>query len=35
MMLNALKGARELEKEGKDTRVLRGPAGGTLPGGNQ
>jgi hypothetical protein len=33
MMLNALKGARELEKEGKDTRVLRGPAGGPAPGG--
>ena len=28
MMLNALKGARALEKEGKDTKVLRGPAGG-------
>ena len=33
MMLNALKGARELEKEGRDTGVLRGPAGGPLPGG--
>ena len=35
MMLNALKGARALEKEGKDTKVLRGPAGGALPGGGQ
>jgi hypothetical protein len=31
MMLNSLKGARLLEKEGKDTKVLRGPAGGALP----
>jgi len=28
MMLNSLKGARELEKEGKDTKVSRGDAGG-------
>lgn len=35
MMLNALKGARELERDGKDTRVLRGPAGGPVPGGGQ
>ena len=35
MMLNALKGARELERDGKDTRVLRGPAGGSVPGGGQ
>ena len=33
MMLGALTAARQLEKEGKDTRVLRGPAGGTPPGG--
>ncbi len=33
MMLNALKGARTLEKEGKDTRVSRGDAGGPPPGG--
>src|SRR5262249_34538881 len=32
MMLDALIGARDLEKQGKDTRVLRGPAGGPLPG---
>ena len=32
MMLDSLIGARKLEAEGKDTRVLRGPAGGPLPG---
>ena len=32
MMLDSLIGARKLEAEGKDTKVLRGPAGGPLPG---
>jgi hypothetical protein len=32
MMLDALTGARKLEREGKDTKVLRGEAGGPLPG---
>ncbi len=31
MMLDALTGARALEKEGKDTKVDRGPAGGAVP----
>jgi hypothetical protein len=32
MMKDALTGARALEKEGRDTKVLRGPAGGPPPG---
>jgi len=35
MMHDALSGARQLEKEGKDTRVIRGEAGGPLPRGLQ
>jgi len=31
MMLDSLIGARDLEKQGKSTRVDRGPAGGALP----
>ena len=32
MMSSALEAARQLEKEGKETRVDRGPAGGAQPG---
>jgi hypothetical protein len=32
MMLDALTGARDLEKKGQSTKVDRGPAGGALPG---
>jgi hypothetical protein len=32
MMLDALTAARQLEAQGKDTKVDRGPAGGPLPG---
>jgi hypothetical protein len=32
MMLDALTGARDLEKQGHSTKVDRGPAGGPLPG---
>jgi hypothetical protein len=32
MMTDSLEAARQLEKEGKSTRVDRGPAGGPLPG---
>jgi hypothetical protein len=35
MMLDSLEAARQLEKEGKATRVDRGPAGGPPPGPNQ
>ena len=35
MMLDSLEAARQLEKQGKDTRVDRGPAGGPPPGRNQ
>ena len=35
MMLDSLEAARQLEKEGKGTRVDRGGAGGAPPGGNQ
>jgi hypothetical protein len=35
MMLDSLEAARQLEKQGKDTRVDRGPAGGPAPGRNQ
>ena len=31
MMLDALTGARDLEKKGKSTKVDRGTAGGALP----
>jgi hypothetical protein len=32
MMLDALTAARQLEAQGQDTRVVRGEAGGPLPG---
>ena len=35
MMLDSLEAARQLEKQGKETRVDRGPAGGPPPGRNQ
>jgi hypothetical protein len=35
MMLDSLEGARQLEKQGKATRVDRGDAGGPLPGQNR
>ena len=35
MMLDSLEAARQLEKQGKATRVDRGPAGGPPPGQNQ
>ena len=34
MMLDSLEAARQLEKQGKDTKVDRGAAGGPLPGRN-